>query len=188
MTDILIEKHNAVVQPDNTTLFLGDVFWGRKSEAEARLSWARGILGRMNGRKILVRGNHDRMPDAWYLEAGFAAVRNSPMVFLWAARALRVAHSPAAWIPAYRSLDIDQVRAVTSSWHTLHFCGHVHNLWTRLGALVNVGVDAWRFAPVALEKAMAIRQCKGIVRAHPLSVKPFCSDLKDYLSGIPRTL
>lgn len=68
----LVRRWNATVKPKDTVWHLGDVLIGRHSFE---------ILGRLNGIKKLVMGNHDRYPTRLYLEyfrqiAGSAEERN----------------------------------------------------------------------------------------------------------------
>ncbi len=62
---------NARVAPDDVAVLVGDVSAGLK---DRRPQYAE-LLRCMNGRKVLVRGNHDHEPDDFYLENGFGAVR-----------------------------------------------------------------------------------------------------------------
>jgi calcineurin-like phosphoesterase family protein len=64
MTEALIERWNAVVKPDDLIFHLGDVFF---CGAERAVSLAK----RLNGRKILIRGNHDAFSVKKYAELGF---------------------------------------------------------------------------------------------------------------------
>lgn len=52
MEEILIMNWNSVVRPGDTCNIIGDFVWGKKDE------WLR-IVRRLNGNKVLVRGNHD---------------------------------------------------------------------------------------------------------------------------------
>jgi len=65
--EMLVEAHNAVVRTGDTTYFLGDVAI-RKIGLD--------LLARMNGRKILLRGNHDIFPLKNYA-AHFADIRGT---------------------------------------------------------------------------------------------------------------
>jgi calcineurin-like phosphoesterase family protein len=83
MNEALIERHNALVRPDDRVWVLGDVCMGAIDESLA-------LVSRFNGHKYLVAGNHDRcfhgygdnavnkpQFDAWvrrYRQAGFATV------------------------------------------------------------------------------------------------------------------
>lgn len=49
----LVKQWNTVVGPRDTVYHLGDVCWGTRKDRYA-------ILGRLNGKIHLIRGNHDR--------------------------------------------------------------------------------------------------------------------------------
>lgn len=54
MNQALIDRWNGAVSADDTVYILGDMFWCGDDEAAS-------VLARLNGSKILVRGNHDRV-------------------------------------------------------------------------------------------------------------------------------
>ena len=62
MDETMVERWNAVVRPQDTVYHLGDVVINRKSLHHVK---------RLNGKKRLVRGNHDIFKDADYRDAGF---------------------------------------------------------------------------------------------------------------------
>ena len=53
------------MKPEDTVIHLGDVAWGEESLKR---------FADLPGHRILVKGNHDAMPDAAYMEAGFVPV------------------------------------------------------------------------------------------------------------------
>jgi len=55
MADVIIEKHNSVVGPNDDFYFLGDFCFDRKSIGQ--------YIRRMNGNKFFIKGNHDRSRD-----------------------------------------------------------------------------------------------------------------------------
>jgi calcineurin-like phosphoesterase family protein len=65
MDEAMVERWNAKVKPEDTVYHLGDVVINRKHMHH---------VGRLNGRKILVRGNHDIFKDADYAEVGFEQI------------------------------------------------------------------------------------------------------------------
>jgi len=69
MNEYMVDSHNRVVKPSDKVYFLGDVSMSRN---------ARGleILGRLNGEKILVKGNHDLCTANQYLKY-FKDIRGS---------------------------------------------------------------------------------------------------------------
>ena len=72
MDEAMIQRWNAVVSPKDTVWHLGD-FGAAGHEAE--------LLSRLNGRVLLVRGNHDTRDNAYYRAAGFAEVYDLPVLY-----------------------------------------------------------------------------------------------------------
>lgn len=66
MDETMIERWNAKVQPHDTVYHLGDVVIARRHMEKVK---------RLNGRKILIRGNHDIFKDQDYYDAGFESIR-----------------------------------------------------------------------------------------------------------------
>ena len=54
MDETMIKEHNAVVTNEDTVIIAGDLSWYKEEETLK-------ILDRLNGHKILVKGNHDRV-------------------------------------------------------------------------------------------------------------------------------
>ena len=73
MDETMIERHNAKVKTGDTVYFLGDVVINKKYLE---------LVKRMNGRKILVRGNHDIFNDEDYRAVGFEQI-HGVRVCLW---------------------------------------------------------------------------------------------------------
>lgn len=67
MNETIISRHNAVVGPGDKTYFLGDVCFSNK---------ALPLVARMNGEKVLIKGNHDKLKLSQYLPY-FKDVRGS---------------------------------------------------------------------------------------------------------------
>lgn len=65
MNEAMIERHNAVVRPQDTVYFLGDVVINKRYLE---------LVKRMNGKKRLIRGNHDIFKDNDYREVGFEQI------------------------------------------------------------------------------------------------------------------
>lgn len=65
MDETMVERWNAVVRPQDTVYHLGDVVINKKSLHHVK---------RLNGKKRLVRGNHDIFKDADYRNVGFESI------------------------------------------------------------------------------------------------------------------
>lgn len=61
MNEYMVMQHNRVVSPNDKVYFLGDVTMAKNANSLS-------ILGRMNGEKILIKGNHDLASASQYLE------------------------------------------------------------------------------------------------------------------------
>lgn len=114
------------------------------------------ILKQLNGaRKILIRGSHDR-GMAKMLEVGFTEVHQKLEWNGW-----MLQHHP---IATNRKL----------------LCGHIHEKWTRIGDVINVGVDVWGFTPRTIEELVTAEQSPGEYKCR------HCGDTLKRLQNNPR--
>jgi calcineurin-like phosphoesterase family protein len=150
MNEALIRRWNERVDPADEVWVLGDFALGRIAD-----SLACGL--RLNGRKSLVVGNHDRMFGArreseyreWVEryadEAGFAQVVGNVAARIGDV-SVQVSHFPYQG-DSHDADRFDDARPDDDGRWLLH--GHVHEKWKVNGRQINVGVDVWGFAPVA---------------------------------------
>lgn len=165
----LIAKHNALVEPDDLVWMCGDMILGG---IEAGLEKMQDV----NGRKILVAGNHDmpfagnklstRRRDEWeqrYRDAGFVTVVTGSAMLRRNGRPVQIAvgasRSPVliSHFPyegdtqgedRYAAYRPKRPRTGETPWLV---CGHVHDAWQIRDRMINVGVDAWNYVPVPME-------------------------------------
>lgn len=123
MTRELVSRYNSVVAPDHTVLWVGDCFF-------AKLEQSVEIMRSLNGRKMLVRGNHDRS-NGKMLGLGFELVADK-MTLLVAGVTTEVQHHP----PQY-----------SREKASIH--GHTHQKDAVHGRNVCVSVTAWDYFPVS---------------------------------------
>ena len=74
MNNVMLNNWNNTVGKNDLVIHLGDLYLGKKSEA-------REFLPKLNGRKILIMGNHDQWSEAFYRECGFETVSRFPIVY-----------------------------------------------------------------------------------------------------------
>ena len=74
MNNTIIKNWNEVVSNDDIVLHLGDVSLGKKEETAK-------IIRKLKGRKILIKGNHDRWSDQVYRDMGFEYVSKFPILY-----------------------------------------------------------------------------------------------------------
>ena len=145
MNAAMIARWNAVVTPDDTVYHLGDFAFGPYHNIQT-------ILSQLNGKIILVKGNHDRSVSAM-LRAGFADVVKSCSLEIDGTK-LFLSHKPIADAPHLQ----EQIEAAD-----IHLCGHVHTRWKYKGNAVNVGVDQWDFTPRTLDELLCVAHEKDTV-------------------------
>ncbi len=149
MNRSLVQGWNDTVGADDKVWVLGDVALGEISETLT-------MIAELNGRKLLLAGNHDRCwaghgrrAEGWterYLDAGFAEVHQGQIRLPVAGTDVLACHFP------YRGDSHDQDRytehrPVDRGQWLLH--GHVHERWRQWGRMINVGVDVWGYRPVS---------------------------------------
>ena len=74
MNELLIEKWNSIVSDTDTVYHLGDVGLGRQEDLPV-------LTNRLNGKKILLRGNHDRSSTSKWQECGFTVISGKTLVY-----------------------------------------------------------------------------------------------------------
>jgi calcineurin-like phosphoesterase family protein len=72
MHDALLEKHNAMVKPNDHVSFLGDVTILRGGRTQREM-FSR-LVKKFQGHKRLYLGNHDHFPIQTYLDVGFEKI------------------------------------------------------------------------------------------------------------------
>lgn len=150
MDETMVENWNKVVRPEDTVYHLGDVFWN-KAKAQT-------IAPRLNGRKIVVLGNHDW--GAGYMESlGFQALtrtrKETASLYLPDIRIL-MAHRPRD-LPTWN----EHMRGV------IVLCGHEHDnmprfiKWVRDGGdkarpvmALNMSVEHHNYTPTPIEQVI----------------------------------
>lgn len=130
MHEALIRNWNQRVRRDDVGVHLGDVISMSYTGTAAEIAQ---VVGRLKGRLVLLRGNHDRFwEEDWWLEAGFHHVTDQPLQVFH----LAFTHEPARPLPH----------------GLLNIHGHFHRerIQEGAGTHFNVAVDLWGYRPVRL--------------------------------------
>ncbi|MET3505483.1 calcineurin-like phosphoesterase family protein [Halalkalibacter oceani] len=124
MNEILIENWNKVVKPNDLIFHLGDVFFCGAQKMKY-------ISDRLNGRKTLIKGNHDKSSNTKYRKLGFEPYN------YYVFEELLLSHYPQQITPLrslYNNTDIianahghvhEQVQGLDKD---LHYCVSVENI------------------------------------------------------------
>jgi calcineurin-like phosphoesterase family protein len=165
MNEALISNYNSVVGKDDLCYFIGDAFFCGVEDAKA-------ILSRLNGKKVLVRGNHDQDPNKMY-RMGFDVVLESARIRVGKTH-VNLSHYPyqrTPWSHYWKALTQKKYRRKLhfkklkndGSW-LLH--GHTHSTEQVKNRMIHVGVDAWNFTPVSITRIAEIIN-KELLNVHP---------------------
>ncbi len=138
----LVARYNAVVDHHDTVLWLGDCFWD--------LDDAPRIMKLLNGRKALVKGNHDK-GHARMVPVGFDFVTDRLHLQL-GGRDVIACHFPPSgglvrpWDSKYEHL----APKPGPGQFVMH--GHTHEKRQLTDNRIHVGVDAWCYFPASVEE------------------------------------
>lgn len=132
MDQALIERWNAAVSPKDHVYHLGDVAWSKPRVVAP-------MLAALNGRKTLIRGNHDHSPmralSVW------TDVFDIKEIMANGVRVVLCHYPLLEWNGAFRG--------------ALHLFGHVHGRIPPTSQRCDVGVDCWDFRPVSMPEIRA---------------------------------
>lgn len=133
----LVCRWNSVVGPKDTVYHLGDFGLGKKEDL-------RYILSLMNGTKVLIRGNHDRGPNAM-LEVGFESVHSSWQM-VRGGKHIYMVHNP------------DHYKTIVRWHHDFVLYGHLHSRrvdkYDNMEGWINCCVENSDYTPIPLEKIL----------------------------------
>lgn len=143
MNETMIENWNAIVAPGDVVYHLGDFSMGKKENIYIRK--------RLNGKIILIKGNHDRK-DSLLREAGFDEIHRKLEIELDGYK-LFLAHIPMHLDAGDRYYPED-LKIKPPENYDFFLCGHVHSSWKRQDKTINVGVDVSNFVPLTLTQLL----------------------------------
>lgn len=102
MDEVIIKNWNETVSKRDTVIHLGDFGLCKKDRLQE-------IIGNLNGKKILIMGNHDIYPEQFYRDAGFAVVSKYPILY------------EGFWLMSHEPLILSETTPYFNCY------GHVHN-------------------------------------------------------------
>jgi calcineurin-like phosphoesterase family protein len=139
MDRVLIRNHNSRVKPEDTVIFNGDFCFKNSpggKEGEGTQNKAEFYINQLNGRKIFLKGNHDKNNSLKTII--------ERLVIGYGGQRINIVHKP-------EMVDFD---------YAVNFTGHVHQNWIfkrirngcSLTDAINIGVDVNKFMPVTFEE------------------------------------
>lgn len=140
MEEILVQNWNSIVKRGDLVYHLGD-FAFTENEQEIKI-----LLGRLNGSKHLIVGNHDRNAvidsKCWVTARAYKRIK-------WSKTTIVLFHYP------------------IKSWHGMqkgayHLHGHCHGNIAQTGKSLDVGVDCWDYRPINFDEVSSILNTRSV--------------------------
>lgn len=135
MNEALIENHNTLVRPTDTVFHLGDVSFGHAIDTVS-------VLGQLNGRLVLIRGNHDKRLSDEVL-AMFSEVHDYLEIDV-----MRQSGSKQRICMLHFAMRVWN----RSHYGAYHLHGHSHGNLRPYHRSMDVGVDANSLAPISFAR------------------------------------
>ena len=126
----MVDRWNAVVGHDDRVLHLGDLYFWR-NDGPAR--FAKHIAPKLNGKRYLILGNHDKSPRSVYESLGFTVV--DPFTTEIDGQRISFDHYPLPHNP---------------NDALVHIHGHTHNNAPPKRNQINVSVEVMDYTPATL--------------------------------------
>lgn len=130
MNETIIKNWNDVVGKNDKIYHLGDVFFGSNNEGE-------NVLKRLNGNKILILGNHDKINIHSPLIKYF-----SKILLWWPYNDIIFSH-----IPLLKNQMLNRFNKKCINVH-----GHIHEKTMNNPMYYNVSVEALNYKPISLDQ------------------------------------
>lgn len=131
--DQMVECWNAVVSDSDIVLHLGDLMLGKRDRFEDE------VAPILNGRKFLIKGNHDKQSNVWYASVGFPVI--APFSGTYNGVTIHFSHYP---------LDDKHPKHVNIHGH-IHRGEHHRGTTDPSAGFRNVGVEVMDYTPYPLD-------------------------------------
>ena len=130
MNEFIIDKWNKKIGKHDIVYVLGDFGFGNREELKK-------ILTALNGRKTLIRGNHDKRARVHSIK-GWVNVKDYHELIYKKSTRICLFHFPISdWNRRWKG--------------SLHIHGHSHGKHNGDGRMMDVGVDALNYSPISIE-------------------------------------
>ena len=143
MGEYMIKQWNSLVEPEDVAIHLGDLFCGIGN----RFDYVVQTIRRLNGKIILIPGNHDHQIKLYERE-GIQVIKNVYMCV----NGIMMSHYPIPETPydgkKVRGIKNHIRRAYNKNNCWLHLHGHVHSMRAQTSNAINVCCNQWDYKPL----------------------------------------
>ena len=145
MNEMIIEKHNSVVAPDDEIYLIGDICMGQIIKAPS-------LIRRLNGRKYLVKGNHDKS-----LHKLILSDPELSDLFVWIKDYHEMSYTYNGKKHMLCMLHFPMKYWNGSGHSSIHFHGHLHGSPSGIdGKILDVGIDTNGLMPYKMDEAIEL--------------------------------
>ena len=127
MDALMIDDWNKTISSKDTIYHLGDFAFGNKNQITE-------LVSRLNGTKILIKGNHEKKSAKWYQECGFNSVIDGGVIL------------DDYYLLTHKPIHINEL----SPFVNIHGHTHQHNMSSK--CYINVSVEQINYTPMLFEK------------------------------------
>jgi calcineurin-like phosphoesterase family protein len=124
----LESNFNEIITKNDELIFVGDYIYKDNVKYIADISW-------INGKKILIKGNHDTLSDDLYKKYFDEIIPNGGGI-----------ERKIGGIDCYITHYPTQGKQ-----HLFNLVGHIHAAWKVQLNMLNIGIDVWHYKPVSEE-------------------------------------
>ena len=151
MNDAIIERYNRLVKPEDDVYILGDLLLGGPDNLERGLK----LIGELNGKLHLVRGNHDT-DTRW---AAYSTLQN----VVEQQNAIYLKHMGYHFFMTHYPCFTANLEKESLKQCTINLYGHTHqhtNFYQDIPFMYHVGVDSHECEPVDIMDAITNMKLK----------------------------
>ena len=123
--EFIINSWNKIIKSTDTVIVVGDVSIDKDGFK---------FMDRLNGKKVLVKGNYDENYDDDFLLQYFESVHNNLVI---KEDNLFITHKPEDYDKNFKNI-----------------VGHIHGLWRVQEGILNVSLEAWEYMPIPKDLVM----------------------------------
>ena len=148
MNKVLIENWNNTVTDFDTIFHLGDVALTNESEMKE-------IISKLKGKKILMRGNHDKKSKEFFRSVGFEIILNNHLKLdkeklILSHKPLADTEIPEGYINIHGHIHNNPLHKINPTINEMEYPEELYSEKLH----INVSVDVIDFKPISLEELL----------------------------------
>lgn len=148
MNKVLIENWNNTVTDFDTVFHLGDVALTNESKM-------RNLIAKLKGKKILIRGNHDKKSKEFFKNVGFGIIPENPLKLntiklILSHKPLKDTEIPEGYVNIHGHIHNNPLHKTNPITNEIEYPEELYSEKLHF----NVSVDAIEFKPISLEELL----------------------------------